>query len=55
MSSRGVDTGDGQIFVDLVDLPSLDRDYTVFAYVVGGMDLIDQLLEGDRILSIRVK
>lgn len=55
ISSRGIDTGDGQIFIDLVDLPSLDRDYTVFAYVTRGMDLIDQLLEGDRILSVSVK
>lgn len=55
ISSRGVDTGDGQIFIDLVDLPQLDRDYTVFAYVTQGMDLIDQLLEGDRIISISVR
>lgn len=55
ISSRGTDSGDGQIFIDLVDLPRLDRDYTVFAYVTKGMDLVDQLLEGGKIQSITVK
>ena len=50
-----LDTGDGQIFIDLVDLPRLDRDYTVFAYVTGGMDLVDQMLDGAKILSVSVK
>jgi cyclophilin family peptidyl-prolyl cis-trans isomerase len=55
ISTRGGDTGDGQIFIDLVDVPRLDRDYTVFAYVTGGMELVDKLLEGGKILSITVK
>ena len=46
ISTRGRDTGDGQIFIDLVDVPRLDRDYTVFAYVTQGMELVDRLLEG---------
>ena len=33
----------------------LDRDYTVFAYVKDGMDLVDRLLEGAKIVSITVK
>jgi cyclophilin family peptidyl-prolyl cis-trans isomerase len=55
ISSRGTDSGDGQIFIDLVDLPRLDRDYTVFAYVTKGMELVDQLLDGAKIKSISVK
>jgi cyclophilin family peptidyl-prolyl cis-trans isomerase len=55
ISTRGNDTGDGQIFIDLVDLPRLDRDYTVFAYVTDGMKLIDNILEGAKIVSITVK
>lgn len=55
MSSRGTDEGDGQIFIDLVDLPRLDRDYTVFAYVTKGMELVDSLLDGAKILNITVK
>jgi cyclophilin family peptidyl-prolyl cis-trans isomerase len=55
ISTRGGDTGDGQIFIDLVDLPRLDRDYTVFAYVTRGMELVDALLEGAKIVSVSVK
>jgi cyclophilin family peptidyl-prolyl cis-trans isomerase len=55
MSTRGGDTGDGQIFIDLVDLPRFDRDYTVFAYVIQGMEFIDRLLEGAKIVNISVK
>jgi len=55
ISTRGGDTGDAQIFIDLVDLPRLDRDYTVFAYVTQGMEFIDRLLEGAKIVSISVR
>ena len=55
MSKRGPDTGDGQFFIDLVDLPHLDRDYTVFAYVTQGMDVVDRILPGARIVRVSVK
>jgi cyclophilin family peptidyl-prolyl cis-trans isomerase len=55
ISTRGKDTGDGQIFIDLVDLPRLDRDYTVFGYVVSGMDFVDRMLEGARIKAITLR
>ena len=55
ISTRGDDTGDGQIFIDLVDVPRLDRHYTVFAYVTSGMELVDRLLEGGLIKSVTVK
>jgi cyclophilin family peptidyl-prolyl cis-trans isomerase len=41
VSTRGRDTGDGQIFVNLVDNPRLDHNYTIFAQVVSGMDVGD--------------
>jgi cyclophilin family peptidyl-prolyl cis-trans isomerase/HEAT repeat protein len=47
ISTRGRDTGDAQIFINLVDLPRLDHTYTVFAEVVSGMDIVDRVLEGD--------
>ncbi len=53
LSTRGRDTGDAQIFINLVDNIRLDTDYTVFAAVVEGMDVVDRILEGDRIFSIR--
>jgi cyclophilin family peptidyl-prolyl cis-trans isomerase len=55
ISTRGRDTGDGQIFIDLVDLPRLDRDYTVFGYVRSGMEFVDRMLEGTVIKSITVR
>jgi cyclophilin family peptidyl-prolyl cis-trans isomerase/HEAT repeat protein len=55
MWTRGADTGDGQIFIDLVDLPRFDRRYTVFAYVTQGMDLVDRMLEGAKIVGISVR
>jgi cyclophilin family peptidyl-prolyl cis-trans isomerase len=55
ISTRGRDTGDGQIFIDLVDLPRLDHDYTVFARVIGGMDVVDRILEGATIKSVRIR
>lgn len=53
MSTRGHDTGDGQWFINLRDNLRLNRDYTVFAEVVEGMDVVDGVLEGDVIASIR--
>jgi peptidyl-prolyl cis-trans isomerase B (cyclophilin B) len=55
ISTRGHATGDGQIFIDLVDVPRFDREYTVFAHVTQGMELVDKILEGATIVSISVK
>lgn len=52
MSTRGHDTGDAQWFVNLRDNLRLNRDYTVFAEVVEGMDVVDGILEGDGIARI---
>ncbi|HSL69735.1 MAG TPA: peptidylprolyl isomerase, partial [Longimicrobiales bacterium] len=46
LSTRGRDTGDAQIFINLIDNVRLDHDYTVFARVVRGMEIVDGLLEG---------
>jgi cyclophilin family peptidyl-prolyl cis-trans isomerase/HEAT repeat protein len=54
ISTRGRDTGDAQIFVNLVDSPRLDHTYTVFAEVSAGMEVVDQILEGDVIERVEV-
>jgi cyclophilin family peptidyl-prolyl cis-trans isomerase len=54
ISTRGRDTGDAQIFIDLLDLPRLDHDYTVFATVTSGLDVVDHILEGAVIIKIIV-
>jgi len=52
MSTRGHDTGDAQWFVNLKDNLRLNRDYTVFAEVIDGIEVVDGILEGDVILRI---
>jgi cyclophilin family peptidyl-prolyl cis-trans isomerase len=54
ISTRGRDTGDAQIFVNLVDNPRLDHQYTVFAAVATGMDVVDGIVEGDVIERVDV-
>jgi cyclophilin family peptidyl-prolyl cis-trans isomerase len=54
MSTRGHDTGDAQWFVNLRDNLRLGRDYTVFAEVIEGIDVVDDVLEGDLIARIEV-
>jgi cyclophilin family peptidyl-prolyl cis-trans isomerase len=55
LSTRGRDTGDGQFFINLVDNVRLDHDYTVFATVSEGMDVVDRLLEGAVIERVEVR
>ena len=54
ISTRGRDTGDAQIFIDLVDNPRLDHEYTVFAQVLTGMEVVDRILEGDVIEAVEI-
>jgi cyclophilin family peptidyl-prolyl cis-trans isomerase/tRNA A-37 threonylcarbamoyl transferase component Bud32/HEAT repeat protein len=54
ISTRGRDTGDAQFFVNLVDNPRLDHDYTVFGEVISGMPVVDGILEGDVIAHVEV-
>ena len=54
ISTRGRDTGDAQICMNLVDNPRLDHNYTVFARVSEGIDVVDRILAGDVIESVRI-
>jgi cyclophilin family peptidyl-prolyl cis-trans isomerase/HEAT repeat protein len=54
ISTRGRDTGDAQLFVNLIDSPRLDHIYTVFGTVVAGMDVVDGTLEGDVIERVEL-
>jgi cyclophilin family peptidyl-prolyl cis-trans isomerase/HEAT repeat protein len=51
LSTRGRDTGDAQFFVNLVDNPRLDFEYTLFGRV-SPLDVVDSILEGDAIATI---
>ncbi len=54
ISTRGHDTGDAQIFIDTVDNPRLDHEYTVFGQVLNGIEIVDRILEGDVIERVEI-
>jgi cyclophilin family peptidyl-prolyl cis-trans isomerase len=54
ISTRGRDTGDAQIYFNLVDNFRLDRDYTVFAAIRDGLTVMDRVQEGDVIDRIEI-
>lgn len=53
MALAGPDTGGSQFFVTLAPHPHLDGGYTAFGEVVEGMEVLDQLRQGDRIVTVR--
>ncbi|HET9275146.1 MAG TPA: peptidylprolyl isomerase, partial [Gemmatimonadales bacterium] len=55
VSTRGRDTGDAQLFINLVDNPRLDFEYTVWARVVRGLAALDRIGEGDVIRKVEVR
>jgi cyclophilin family peptidyl-prolyl cis-trans isomerase/HEAT repeat protein len=55
VSTRGRDTGDGQIFVNLRDNPRLDYEYTVWGRVVRGLGVVDGVPEGDGIRRVEIR
>lgn len=54
ISTRGRDTGDAQLFVNLTDNFRLDHDYTVFGEIVRGRDVAESVLEADVIERIEI-
>jgi cyclophilin family peptidyl-prolyl cis-trans isomerase len=55
LSTRGRDTGDGQLYFNLIDNVRLDHDYTIFARVVRGLELVDAMLEGAVMRKVTVR
>ncbi|HEY0722793.1 MAG TPA: peptidylprolyl isomerase, partial [Pyrinomonadaceae bacterium] len=55
MALSGKDTGGSQWFVTHSPQPHLDGGYTVFGRVVMGMDVVDQIVRGDVIQSIKIQ
>ena len=54
MALSGKDTGGSQWFVTHSPQPHLDGGYTVFGHVVRGMEVVDQIARGDRIIRVVV-
>ena len=49
------DSADSQFYFALNTLPHLDGNYTVFAQVIEGLDVLDKIQQGDKILSFSIK
>ena len=55
MALSGPDTGGSQYFLTLTPQPHLTGHYTVFGHVTAGLAVMDSLVEGDAIDSIRIQ
>ncbi len=55
MASAGKDTEGSQFFVTHSMQPHLDGRYTAFGRVVRGQDVVDRILQGDRVLHATVQ
>jgi cyclophilin family peptidyl-prolyl cis-trans isomerase/HEAT repeat protein len=52
MALSGKDTGGSQFFITHTATPHLDGRYTAFGQVTKGMEVVDQLLEGDKMIEV---
>ncbi len=55
MALAGKDTGGSQFFIAISPQPHLDGGYTCFGRVISGMQIVDSLVPGDRILRITIE
>jgi cyclophilin family peptidyl-prolyl cis-trans isomerase/HEAT repeat protein len=54
MALDGKDTGGSQFFITHVPTPQLDGGYTLFGWVVTGMDVVNAIQQGDAIERIEI-
>jgi cyclophilin family peptidyl-prolyl cis-trans isomerase/HEAT repeat protein len=54
MALSGPDTGGSQFFITHSPQPHLDGGYTVFGYVIGGMDVADRVVQDEAIHGIDI-
>jgi len=55
MAHSGPDTGGSQFFLTHAPQPHLDGLHTVFGRVIGGLHVLDAIVEGDRLLEVRIR
>ncbi|MGH7550346.1 MAG: peptidylprolyl isomerase [Gemmatimonadota bacterium] len=55
IASAGKDTEGSQYFITHSPQPHLDGRYTAFGHVVQGMEVVDRMLEGDRVERVSVQ
>ena len=54
MALSGKDTGGSQFFITQSPQPHLNGRYTIFAKVTQGLDVVDRIQQGDRILAVKL-
>ena len=54
IASSGPDTEGSQFFITHTWTPHLDGFYTIFGEVIEGMDIVDQIQVGDRVIRARI-
>lgn len=54
MARSGTNTASAQFYITLADVPFLDGSYAVFGYVTDGIEVIDDVQQGDVISSVTV-
>jgi cyclophilin family peptidyl-prolyl cis-trans isomerase len=52
---QDIHSNDSQFFICISDQPHLDGKYTLFGQVILGMDVLDRIRQGDKILSMRMQ
>ena len=55
MALSGPDTGGSQYFLSHSPQPHLDGHYTVFGHISGGSDVLDSIVQGDRISRVIIQ
>ncbi|HUQ45778.1 MAG TPA: peptidylprolyl isomerase [Gemmatimonadaceae bacterium] len=55
MALSGPDTGGSQFFITHSPQPHLDGGYTVFGQVRSGADVLDRIVQGDRIVHVSIR
>ena len=55
MATAGFDTGGSQFFICQSAQPHLEGNYSLFGKVIRGMEIVDSIVPGDKILEIKIR